>query len=65
MREGGKKNISEKNIELIYGKVIEVDKIKKNIGQFFIKLLRATIKKNTFDLFKKSYWRRRKNKQKK
>ena len=45
MKEGGKKNISEKNIELIYGQINEVDKIKENIGHFFIKLMRATIKK--------------------
>ena len=41
MREGGEKTFKKKNIEHIFGKVIEGDQIKKTLDIFLEKLLRA------------------------
>ena len=42
MRAGGKKTFKKKNIEHIFGKVNEGNKIKKTLDIFLEKLMRAT-----------------------
>ena len=42
MIEGGKKTIDEKNIERLFRKVDENDKIKKTLDKFLEKLMRVT-----------------------